>query len=109
MFRKRDTLYRRYKRTGRQDLFEQFITLRKDLDERTDSAKSSYLQARLSDALSDGNIWKKFRGLGPRRLSLTITLRGSFHKTIVRSARELSLTAVPRALLSTHRYQRCDS
>ena len=36
---KRDTLYRRYKWTGCQDLFEQFITLRKDLNERSDHAK----------------------------------------------------------------------
>ena len=64
LLRKRDTIYRRYKRTGRPDLFQQFITLRKDLDERIDLAKTSYLQARLSDALSDGNVWKELRGLG---------------------------------------------
>ena len=64
LLHKRDTLYRRYKRTGRHDLFEQFITLQKDLDERTNQAKTPYLQARLSDALLDGNVWKELWGLG---------------------------------------------
>ena len=57
-------LYRRYKRTRKIGLYEEFITVRKRIDERTDLAKTSYLQARLSDALSDGNVWKELRGLG---------------------------------------------
>ena len=64
LLRRRDTLYRRYKRTGQLTLYEEFITLRKQIDEQIDLAKTSYLQARLSDALSDGNVWKELRGLG---------------------------------------------
>ena len=64
LLRRHDTLYRCYKRTGQPALYEEFITLRKLIDEQTDLAKTSYLQARLSDALSDGNIWKELRGLG---------------------------------------------
>ena len=66
LLRRRDTLYRRYKRTGHQVLYDEFVTLRKQLGEQIDLAKTSYLQARLLDALSDGNVWKELCGLGPR-------------------------------------------
>ena len=51
LLRRRDTLYRRYKRTRQLALYEEFITLRKQIVEQTDLAKPSNLQARLSDAL----------------------------------------------------------
>ena len=57
LLRRRDTLYGRYKRIGQLALYDEFITLRKQIDEQTDLAKTSYLQARFSDALSDGNVW----------------------------------------------------
>ena len=47
LLRRRDTLYRRYKRCEQVALYEEFITLRKLIDEQTDLAKTSYLQARL--------------------------------------------------------------
>ena len=72
LLRRRDTLYRRYKRTGKIALYQEFITLRKQIDEQTDLAKTSYLQAKLSDALSDGNVWKELRGLGSYPSTLRI-------------------------------------
>ena len=41
LLRRRDTLYRRYKRTGQLALYEEFITLRKQIDEQTDIAKTT--------------------------------------------------------------------
>ena len=111
LLRRPDTLHRRYKWTGKIALYEEFITLRKQIDEQTDLAKTSYLQAKLSDALSDGNIWKELRGQGllPKHTedlngftpeSLTVTLLGfqSLREMTVSYVAELSPWVIPRVL-----------
>ena len=67
---KRDATHRRYKRTGRAGLFDEFFRLSNEVDERLDQERSSFLLQHLNDAMDNKkNIWKELRNLGllPKR------------------------------------------
>ena len=113
MLRERDTLYRGYKRTGRQNLFEQFVTLQTPrrneltMPRRLICKPDSRMLCQMVMFEKSCVAWDSCPSIqrirtGLHWVCLTITLLGyrSLHKTIVRSARELVSTAALRTLLS---------
>ena len=62
---KRNATHRRYKRTGNAALFDEFLRLSSEVDERTEQERNSFLHRHLTHALVEGkNIWKEMRNLG---------------------------------------------
>ena len=62
---KRNATHRRYKRTGNAALFDEFLRLSSEVDERTEQERNSFLHIHLTDALVEGkNIWKEMHNLG---------------------------------------------
>ena len=70
LINKRNATHRRYKRTGRAALLDEFLRLSNEVDLRITQERDSFLQKHLSDALDDNKeIWKEMRNLGllPKR------------------------------------------
>ena len=70
LINKRNATHRRYKRTGRAALLDEFLRLGNEVDLRITQERDSFLQKHLSDALDDNkDIWKEMRNLGllPKR------------------------------------------
>ena len=62
---KRNATHRRYKRTGRAELLDEFLQLSNEVDERITRERNSFLHKHLTDALDENkNIWKEMRNLG---------------------------------------------
>ena len=65
LYRKRDAVLRRYKRTGENTLLDQFLKLRKVATDATKRVRTDYVHKRLKKTLDDNdNFWKEFRNLG---------------------------------------------
>ena len=65
MIRKCDAIHARYGRNRDPELLRDFLKLRKEIEERTEDARSAFLKSQISDALDEGkNMWKKLRHLG---------------------------------------------
>ena len=61
---KRNATHRRYKRTGRAELLDEFLQLCNEVDACSAQERSTFLQQHLFDALeNDKNIWKEMRNL----------------------------------------------
>ena len=65
LYRKRDAILRRYKRTGDRSLLEEFFLLRRQATDTTKQARTSYIHQRLKKTMdNNGNFWKELRKLG---------------------------------------------
>ena len=67
---KRNATHRRYKRTGRAAVFDEFLRLSNEVDLRVDQERNSFFHKHLSAALdANKDIWKEMRNLGllPKR------------------------------------------
>ena len=59
-----DTTHRCYNRTGRADILDVFIYLCDEVERRTETARSSYLENNINDAFDNNkNIWNEFKHL----------------------------------------------
>ena len=64
LFDKRKATHRRYIRTGRADLLDEFLRLSNEVDERVSRECNSLIHNHLADALDENkNIWKEMRNL----------------------------------------------
>ena len=62
---KRNATHRRYKRTGRAELLDEFLQLSNEVDVHITQERNSFLHKHLSDALDENkNIWKEMSNLG---------------------------------------------
>ena len=66
LINKRDAAHRRYNRTGRAAILDEFIDLCDEVERRTETARSTYHQNHITDALDNNNknIWKELKHLG---------------------------------------------
>ena len=67
---KRNATHRRYKRTGRAAVLDEFFRLSREVDLRIDQERNSFFHKHLSYALdTNKDIWKEMRNLGllPKR------------------------------------------
>ena len=64
LYRKRDTVYKRYRRTKKERFLTEFYELRSLSEARTKQARTTYYQNRLFSAEGSNNIWKELRSLG---------------------------------------------
>ncbi|CAB0032695.1 unnamed protein product [Trichogramma brassicae] len=64
LMKSRDRAFRAYKRRRSQEAHEVFKELRRELKNKLDMAKSSYIQNRLAEATDPGAYWRILKGLG---------------------------------------------
>ena len=64
---KRNATHRRYKRTGRAAVFDEFLRLSKEVYLRIDQERNSFFQKHLSDALDANKDMRRFTSTVPAR------------------------------------------
>jgi hypothetical protein len=62
---RRNAVHRRYQRTGRAALLSEFLTLRDEIEERTEVARCDFLREQIGIALDESkDMWEEMRHLG---------------------------------------------
>ena len=65
LYGKRDAIRRRYKRTGNNNLFQEFLEAASLAEHCDDQARKSFLKGKIDDALQNKkDIWKELKSLG---------------------------------------------